>query len=250
MTTEPKKNGFKYSKLIIVEGEDDAHFLFSFLKRIDSSLLEKIHVHWVCGNSKLFSGHKIGKDDQMLGLKQMVDDINFVYNVREIAVIFDAETSASNSFENIIKQCERANEIAKQKLEEGARAALISLPTKVGEFLPTRSDYLKPNLSVFLFDIGDGTGALEDLYLSTLDDEEKALIQDCIGKMIRCAEEKVEKVDHKKVKTQSFLAVKDPTLKSIGFVAAAEKINFERGLKIEDSPLNLLKTFLIDFSKL
>ena len=250
MTTEPKKNGFKYSKLIIVEGEDDAHFLFNFLKRIDSSLLKEIHVHWVCGNSKLFSGHKIGKDNEMFGLEQMVDDANFMYNVREIAVIFDAETSALNSFKNIIKQCEQANKIAKQKLEEGARAAVISLPTKVSEFLPAKSTYLKPNLSVFLFDIGDGTGALEDLYLSTLEDEEKALIQDCVGKMIRCAEEKGEKIDYKKVKTQSFLAVKDPTLKSIGFAATEGKINFVRGLKIEDSPLNSLKTFLLDFSKL
>ena len=38
------------------------------------------------------------------------------------------------------------------------------------------------NYQFFFFDIGDGTGTLEDLYLSTLEDEEKALIQDCIGK--------------------------------------------------------------------
>ncbi len=250
MTADFKKNNFEHSKLIITEGEDDANFIFYFLKHFDDSLTSKIQIHWVCSNGKLCSGHKIGKKDEMLGLEQMADDSNFRDNVREIAVIFDAEASASDSFRNVIKQCEQANKIAEQKLKEGARAAVINLPTKVGEFLSTKSCKLKPNLSVFLFDVGNGTGTLEDLYLSTLDDEEKALIQDCVGKMIKCAEEKVRKIDHKKVKTQSFLAIKNPTLKSIGFAASQKKINFERGLREEDSPLGLLKKFLIDFSKL
>ena len=250
MTTEPNnKNNFKYPKLIIVEGEDDAHFIFSFLKFLDSSLLKAIHIHWVCGNGKLYFGHE-KKDNEMLGLKRMVDDSNFRDNVDNIAIIFDAETSAKNSFDNIIKQCEQANKIAKEKSENGAKVKTLNLPNQIGQIDYKKPESLTANLSVFLFDIGDGTGSLEDLYLSTLEDNEKALIQDCIGKMIRCAEEKLEKINHKKVKTQSFLAIKNPTLKSIGFAATEGKINFEQGLKEKDSPLNLLKKFLLDFSKL
>lgn len=257
MTTKPQKkfdkNIFTSSKLIIAEGEDDAHFIFKFLKHLDRSLTEKIQIHWVGGNTKLFEGH-VSKDypeRNLLGLEMMLTaEQNFLDNVENIAVIFDAEVSASDSFENIINQCEKANKVAKEKSENSARVKTLNLPTEVGQLASQNPESMTANLSVFLFDIGDGTGALEDLYLSTLEDEEKALIQDCVGKMIRCAEEKGEKIDYKKVKTQSFLAIKDPTLKSIGFAATKDKINFERGLKIEDSPLNSLKTFLLDFSKL
>lgn len=251
MTTKPEKNKFRYPKLIIAEGEDDAHFIFSFLNHIDESLSKKIHIHWVCGNGKLLYGHKVGAlDVQMFGLEKMITDQEFMDNVKDIAVIFDAEKNAKNSFENIINQCSQANKVAQKNIDGGARAAVINLPVKVCEFSSVKGGALKPNLSVFLFDTGDGTGALEDLYLSTLEDQEAMLLQDCIEKMIKCAEGKAEKIDHKKVKTQSFLAIKDPTLKSIGFAATEKKINFKRGLERENSPLNLLKNFLIDFSKL
>lgn len=251
MTTKFEPNKFRHSNLIVVEGEDDAHFIFSLFKNIDPSLLEKIHIHWVCGNTKLFSGNRIGStENEMLGLEAMISDQTFMDNVRNIAVIFDAEKSATESFANILKQCKEANKSAEEIIKNDGRASILNLPDKVGEFHLIEATLLKPNLSVFLFDVGNRTGTLEDFYLSTLNNEDGELIQDCVGKMTDCLHKKGIPIDDQKVQVQSFLAIKDPAWKTIGYAASKGKIDFEQEIKKENSPISLLKKFLLDFANL
>lgn len=247
MTTK-KPNIFNSSKLIITEGEDDAHFILSFIKKFDASLLNKIHIHWVNGNTKLFTGDKFNEAENkgMMGLQHMLEDKTFMNNVLDIAVIFDAEKSAQKTFDLITKQFQQAKEKSAQ-LDEYQQKIIFNLPKEINEFVQESPKKLSPNVSIFLFDKGDGTGTLEDLYLSTLGDHDKTLIHECIEeKLIGCLNAKHEPINDQKVKVQTFLAVKDPSWKSIGFVASKDKIDFEKS----DSLLKDLKEFLIGFANL
>ncbi len=241
-------NQFDLPKLIITEGEDDAQFIFGFLKKINESLLKSIHIHWVGGNAKLLDGDKNdnGKTE-LFGLKRMINDSNFLDKVQNVAIIFDAEKNAKNSFDVVIRQCQKANELSAALIKNGGRAAVFNLPEKIAEFPKNENLASQPNLSVFLLDKGDGTGALEDFYLSTLDDGDKSLIRECVDeKLIECLTKKQIKISAQKIKTQTFLAIKDPSWKSIGYVASKGKIDFEKTGSLLDS----LRKFLTDFSQL
>ena len=244
-----KPNFFNSSKLIITDGEDDAHFIFSFLKKIDAQLLKSVHIHWVAGNTKLLSGNKFEPTENigMMGLKHMITDPVFIDNVKNVAVIFDAEQNAENSFKSIKSDFVSVNKLSNEP-DQYRQKVIFNLPEKIGEFIAIPSQKLNPNVAVFLFDKGDGTGILEDLYLSTLSDEEKSVIDECVEqKLIGCLKTKpIYPINEQKIKVQSFLAFKDSSLKTIGYAATEGKIDFNKS----DSLLNPLKKFLLDFANL
>jgi len=227
---------FSMPKLIIVEGEDDAHFIFSLLKYIDKSYISKSWIHFLRGKYKLLEG-----SDDEFGLKDMINHDKFKNNVKDIAVIFDADDNLDQSFKEIIKDFEVVN-LQESKKDSSSRKVRFNLPKKPNQFLENSSKPLNPNLSVFLLPNCKNKGALEDLYLSTLDKEEQKIIKDCIeGQLFSCLNGKELKFHKTKVKTQTFLSIKNKTLRDVGFAASKEKINFN-----SDS-LGLLKKFLIKF---
>jgi len=252
-TSQPKP--FSLPKLIIVEGEDDSQFIYHFLKllskdpKINRNLLSQIFIHRTNGKTKLLNGdwkEDEDRENSKKGLVDIVKDTEFIGNCKQVAVkvavIFDTDQSLENSFKSIMSDFQTIND---QEDTPNSKKIFFNLPDfkNSGKVNKTKPNLFNPTVSIFLLPNSQDSGSLEDLYLSTLDKKDRAILKCLEGKEIdKCVPENLSLSHKTKLLTQSFLAAKDKTFKTIGFAASAGKVNF-------NSPaLNPLKKFLIDFS--
>ena len=240
--SEHKTNTEQSVGLILVEGEDDANFIYFLIKNSESfakDFLKRNYIFYLGGKNKLLGGKE---KDGHCGLRKIVEDQDFKDSCTKVAVIFDADANIDDNFKEIIKDFQIINEEQK-KLGKYYPKIKFNLPKKSSVIDVQESSALNPTVSIFLLPNSKDSGSLEDLYLSTLDKKDRAILKCLEGKEIdKCVSENLSLSHKTKLLTQSFLAAKDKTFKTIGFAASAGKVNF-------NSPaLDKLKNFLKNFS--
>lgn len=215
---------FCYSKALIVEGLDDFQFVLSLCKKLEID--QNIYIHSIGGKSNL-----AGEDSEGKSLLNAARSSEFKDNVKHLAILVDGDGDSQKTFEDIKK-------------------ATLSIGEKINElefFLPEERSVIK-NIAqtksnkelqiptfAYIFEKD-----LEDIFIQSLGEGEKRILDDCVSKFFECA--KPEKITDKN-RVQALLSNKKE-VRDIGSAAKKNQINFQH------SCFDDLKKFLIDFSKL
>ncbi len=213
---------FSLPKSLIVEGSDDKNFIINFLKflKIDN----KIYIHEVGGNGNL--GSKTEKS-LLIAAKTPA----FKNNVKNLAILFDGDVDENKALRKILSDIVKINnESPNSQFVVSNKINQIDLEFKTSE---EGSGEIKT--FVFIF-----KNNLEQVYLETLSEEEKIVVENCIPNFFQCS--KTIKTNNKKI-VQAFLSTKNE-IRDIGAAAGKKIINFDH------SSLDNLKKFLLDFANL
>jgi hypothetical protein len=197
------------SKILIVEGKDEAGFIAALIRHLGLSLPQIVQID--------------GKD------KFKRDFMPFWYsgdnsNVNSLGVVMDAEKNqAASTHKSICSVFEKLG---------------IPKPSSPGVLVTTE----KIKVGTFIMPDNESAGMLESLCLASITSDP---VIDCLNKYFDCfmtmrSAEEVVKINMPKSRLLAYLATKSPYANSIDIAAQKGHFNFENEV------FNPLKSFIID----
>ena len=175
-----------YSKLLIVEGEDERRFFTALLKHMD---IKDIQVLPIGGKTQIHSK-----------LKAITSTAYFRKRVESLVIVRDADSNPQSAFQSVCTALQKAG---------------LPIPSKLMAFTPT-----KPKVGIIVLPDGDSAGMLEDLCLRAVGNEP---VMECIEQYFSCLEQKGISLPRNmsKAKIHVYLASKPEADKRLGEASEA-----------------------------
>ncbi len=199
-----------HSRILIVEGQDEAFFFYNFFKYLEIDE-NAFHIVDIGGNPKFNANVRL-----------LTKTTNFTENARTIGIIRDAEKfkaqSAFDSTNSTLSSC------------------FLPQPEAMKEF--TNATISKISVGVFIMPDCYSAGMFEDLCLQSLPSK----FHKCYDELTHCIQtDSIEKLSKSKI--QVHLAMSNPLKYSIGHSAQSKIWDFSHPC------FNDIKSFLLNFAQ-
>ncbi len=195
-------------KLVIVEGQDEVHFL--------NALLEKMKVEGV-------EVRETGGVDNLRNIIPALKNMPGFSDVEVFGIIRDADENAESAFQSVKNILVRENLLNSDEL--------LSMTSRFSDG--------RPKLGIFIMPNNSSKGMLESLCLESVKDNP---LMKCVDSFIKCSSEVLDKSgmprNLAKSRAQAFLSVMPKNICSTGLAAEKGYWNFS------SDKFNKLKSFL------